>query len=58
LALDRSPSSQLTSSNFDLEADNIRAGDSRMGLDEVGAAEIQRIMRDEHVSFDEVRSYR
>lgn len=46
---------QLTSSNFDLEADNIRAGDSRIGLDEAGAAEVQRIMREEGVSFDEVR---
>lgn len=29
-------------------------GDSRQGLDAVGSAEIQRIMREEGVSFDEV----
>lgn len=45
----------LSSSNFDIEADNLRAGDSRMGLDEVGAAEVHRIMSEEGVSFDEVR---
>ncbi|KAL7411240.1 hypothetical protein BDY24DRAFT_397170 [Mrakia frigida] len=45
----------LSSSNFDLEADNIRAGDSRMGLDEVGAAEVHRIMSEESVSFDDAR---
>lgn len=39
----------LTSSNFDIESMNIFAGDSRSGLDEAGAAEVQRIMEEEHV---------
>lgn len=46
---------QLSSSNFDLEANN--AGDSREGLDPEGAAEVQRIMREEGCSFDEVRFF-
>lgn len=46
---------QLSSSNFDLEANN--AGDSREGLDPEGAAEVQRIMREEGCSFDEVRLF-
>ncbi|CED82035.1 Protein of unknown function DUF2015 [Phaffia rhodozyma] len=45
----------LSSSNFDLESNNMAAGDSRQGLDAAGSAEIQRIMREEGVSFDEAR---
>lgn len=39
----------LSSSTFDLEH-NIFGGDSRVGLDEHGAAEVNDIMRREHVS--------
>lgn len=39
----------LTSAHFDIESMNILAGDSRQGLDEVGAAEVQRIMHEERV---------
>jgi hypothetical protein len=39
----------ITSSNFDIEADNLREGDSRMGLDEVGTREVMEIMRRENV---------
>ncbi|CAE6535310.1 unnamed protein product [Rhizoctonia solani] len=48
----------LTSAHFDIESLNILGGDSRSGLDEVGAAEVQRIMREEHVGFDEARLIR
>lgn len=39
----------LTSSHFDIESMNIFAGDSRTGLDEAGAVEVQKIMQEEHV---------
>ncbi|KZW00011.1 hypothetical protein EXIGLDRAFT_723168 [Exidia glandulosa HHB12029] len=47
----------LSSSTFDLEG-NIFGGDSRVGLDEHGAAEVNDIMRREHVSFDQARVIR
>lgn len=40
----------MSSSTFDLEADNIREGDSRLGLDEQGAREVRDIMRQEGVA--------
>ena len=39
----------MTSSNFDIEANNIRDGDMRMGLDEAGTREVMEIMRREGV---------
>jgi hypothetical protein len=48
----------LTSDSFDVEAANIAAGDSRMGLDEQGTREIQEIMRRERVGFDQARLIR
>jgi hypothetical protein len=39
----------MTSSNFDIEADNLREGDARIGLDEAGAREVKEIMRREGV---------
>ena len=39
----------MTSSNFDIEADNIFQGDSRAGLDEQGTQEVLEIMRRENV---------
>ncbi|CAE6405498.1 unnamed protein product [Rhizoctonia solani] len=48
----------LTSAHFDIESLNIMAGDSRSGLDETGAAEVQRIMQEECVGFDEARLIR
>ncbi|KAG8901106.1 hypothetical protein FRB99_005562 [Tulasnella sp. 403] len=39
----------LSSSAFDIEANNIATGDSRAGLDEVGAAEVQAIMHSHRV---------
>ncbi|KAB5589198.1 hypothetical protein CTheo_7356 [Ceratobasidium theobromae] len=48
----------LTSAHFDIESMNILAGDSRSGLDEPGAAEVQRIMQEERVGFDEARLIR
>ncbi|EJD47896.1 hypothetical protein AURDEDRAFT_183662 [Auricularia subglabra TFB-10046 SS5] len=47
----------LTSSTFDLEQ-NMFGGDSRMGLDEHGAAEVNEIMRRDHLSFDQARLIR
>ena len=46
--------SGLTSSNFDLSA-NIAANDSRAGLDAKGKKEIQKIMKNRGVGFDEAR---
>ncbi|KAF2755825.1 hypothetical protein EJ05DRAFT_487660 [Pseudovirgaria hyperparasitica] len=46
--------SGLTSSNFDLTI-NIEAGDSRQGLDDRGKKEVQRIMKNKRVGFDEAR---
>ena len=39
----------MTSSTFDIEADNIFQGDSRAGLDEQGTQEVMDIMRRENV---------
>ncbi len=39
----------MTSSTFDIEADNIFQGDSRAGLDEQGTHEVMEIMRRENV---------
>jgi len=39
----------LSSGNFDIEAANIVAGDSRTGLDERGTQEVLDIMRRERV---------
>ena len=39
----------MTSSNFDIEADNLREGDARIGLDEQGTREVMEIMRREGV---------
>jgi Fungal protein of unknown function (DUF2015) len=41
----------LTSSTFDIEADNIFQGDSRAGLDEQGTREVMEIMRRENVKY-------
>jgi len=48
----------LTSRNFDLEVNNLEAGDSRSGLDEGGAHEIHAIMQQQGISFDEARLVR
>ncbi|KAF9077985.1 hypothetical protein BDP27DRAFT_1310538 [Rhodocollybia butyracea] len=48
----------LTSSNFDIEANNILDGDSRTGLDEIGTQEVTEIMRRERVNFDQARLIR
>ncbi|KZV61354.1 hypothetical protein PENSPDRAFT_658983 [Peniophora sp. CONT] len=48
----------ITSSNFDIEANNLREGDLRMGLDENGTREVMDIMRRENVTFDQARLIR
>ncbi|KAK1224148.1 hypothetical protein PQX77_012952 [Marasmius sp. AFHP31] len=48
----------LTSSNFDIESANILAGDSRAGLDEQGVREVESIMREMRVGFDQARLIR
>ncbi|KAI0281100.1 hypothetical protein BGY98DRAFT_959926 [Russula aff. rugulosa BPL654] len=48
----------MTSSTFDIEADNIFQGDSRAGLDEQGTQEVMEIMRRENVNFDRARLIR
>ena len=40
----------MTSSTFDIEADNIFQGDARVGLDEQGTEEVMEIMRRENVT--------
>jgi hypothetical protein len=40
----------ITSSTFDIEADNIFQGDARVGLDEQGTREVMEIMRRENVT--------
>jgi hypothetical protein len=40
----------ITSSTFDIEADNIFQGDARVGLDEQGTQEVMEIMRRENVT--------
>lgn len=42
-------SAGFSSSSFDIEADNIHAGDSRLGLDERGLQDVREIMRRERV---------
>ncbi|TVY50505.1 UPF0357 protein [Lachnellula cervina] len=44
----------LSSSDFDLSG-NVAAGDSRAGLDSSSKKEIQKIMRNRRVNFDEAR---
>ena len=41
----------MTSSAFDIEADNIFQGDARVGLDEHGTQEVMEIMRRENVKY-------
>ena len=41
----------MTSSTFDVEADNIFQGDARVGLDEQGTQEVMEIMRRENVKY-------
>ncbi|KAI0294333.1 hypothetical protein B0F90DRAFT_1288578 [Multifurca ochricompacta] len=48
----------VTSSTFDIEADNIFQGDARVGLDEQGTREVMEIMRRENVNFDQARLIR
>ncbi|KAL1668881.1 hypothetical protein GGF50DRAFT_96086 [Schizophyllum commune] len=47
----------MSSQAFDIEA-NIRDGDARAGLDEVGTREVMEIMRTERVNFDQARLIR
>ena len=46
--------SGLSSSTFDLSG-NVASGDSRAGLDDSSKKEIQKIMRNRRVGFDEAR---
>ena len=46
--------SGFQSTNFNL-AENIEAGDSRHGLDEITRQEVFRIMKRQKVNFDEAR---
>ena len=39
----------MTSESFDIEANNIAIGDSRLGLDERGTREVMEIMKRERV---------
>jgi len=48
----------LTSRNFDLQENNLEAGDSRSGLDESSAREVHAIMQQQGISFDEARLVR
>ncbi|KAG8967411.1 hypothetical protein FRC03_010027 [Tulasnella sp. 419] len=48
----------LSSINFDIESNNILGADSRAGLDEQGAAEVQAIMQSRGVNFDQARLIR
>ncbi|KAH6916302.1 hypothetical protein BKA70DRAFT_1255288 [Coprinopsis sp. MPI-PUGE-AT-0042] len=48
----------MTSDSFDIEANNISAGDGRMGLDEQGSREVRDIMKRERVNFDQARLIR
>ncbi|KAI0030077.1 hypothetical protein K488DRAFT_79821 [Vararia minispora EC-137] len=48
----------MTSANFDVEADNLREGDARLGLDEQGTREVMDIMQRENVNFDQARLIR
>jgi len=44
----------MSSSNFNL-AENIEAGDTRAGLDDNAKMEVQRLMKERRVDFDEAR---
>ena len=46
--------SGFTSNNFDLTG-NVMEGDSRTGLDVRGKRNVQRIMKDRGIGFDEAR---
>ena len=46
--------SGFSSSDFDLQA-NVAAGDSRAGLDQQAKREVQKIMKNKRVGFDEAR---
>ena len=46
--------SGFTSSEFDLTS-NVAAGDSRSGLDQQGKKQVQKIMKNRNVGFDEAR---
>jgi len=48
----------MTSSTFDIEADNIFQGDARVGLDEHATQEVMEIMRRQNVTFDQARLIR
>ncbi|WWC91885.1 uncharacterized protein L201_006834 [Kwoniella dendrophila CBS 6074] len=53
-------SAGMTSSNFDLESNNLGEGssESRLGLDENGVEEVRRIMAIEKCTFDQARLIR
>ncbi|KAJ5779039.1 hypothetical protein N7457_006759 [Penicillium paradoxum] len=44
----------LSSSQFDITA-NVANGDSRAGLDQQAKREVRKIMKSQHVNFDEAR---
>ncbi|KAG7093541.1 hypothetical protein E1B28_007212 [Marasmius oreades] len=48
----------LSSSNFDIESANILGGDSRVGLDEQDVREVEGIMKETRVGFDQARLIR
>ncbi|KAI9510029.1 hypothetical protein F5148DRAFT_977385 [Russula earlei] len=48
----------MTSTTFDIEADNIFQGDARVGLDEQATQEVMEIMRRQNVTFDQARLIR
>ncbi|AOW30421.1 hypothetical protein MG5_04975 [Candida albicans P57072] len=47
--------SGLSSSNFDLESNNIATNDNRAGLSESAKLQIKKIMEEKGVSFDDAR---
>ncbi|CAX41367.1 uncharacterized protein YCL012C orthologue, putative [Candida dubliniensis CD36] len=47
--------SGLSSSNFDLESNNIATNDNRPGLTESAKVQIKKIMKEKGVSFDDAR---
>lgn len=48
----------LTSDTFDLALNNLDTGDTRSGLDPIGAEQVERIMQERGVTFDEARRIR
>ena len=46
--------SGFSSADFDLTS-NVAAGDARAGLDQHGKKEVQRIMKNQRVGFDQAR---